>query len=114
MDSMKRMVENRFRDIRSDVEQLRARGAKVVFLRLPVTQDLKALEDRLTPRVPTWDRLLKETGVSGSHFEDYPELAGFTCPEWSHLSAGDSVAFTERLVPHLRAALGLGSVASSR
>ena len=36
---------------------------------------------------------------------DFPELAGFNCPEWSHLSAGDSVEFTRRLVPHLRAAL---------
>ncbi len=114
MDSMKRMVENRFRDIRSDVDRLRARGAKVVFLRLPVTQDLKALEDRLTPRAPTWDRLLRETGAPGIHFEDYPELADFSCPEWSHLSAGDSVEFTRRLAPHLRSILGRGSVASSR
>ena len=38
----------------------------------------------------------------------------FTCPEWSHLSAGDSVEFTKRLVPHLRAALDAGSVASAR
>ncbi len=55
--------------------------------------------------------------MPGIYFEDYPELADFTCPEWSHLSAGDSVEFTKRLVPHLRAALGsegdVKSVASS-
>jgi hypothetical protein len=38
--------------------------------------------------------------------EDFPELADFTCPEWSHLSAGDSVEFTKRLVPHLGALRG--------
>jgi hypothetical protein len=51
--------------------------------------------------------LLQATGAPGIYFEDFPELAGFNCPEWSHLSAGDSVEFSKRLVPHLRAALGM-------
>jgi len=104
--SMQRAVEGRFHDIKSDVDHLRARGAKVIFLRLPVTLDLKALENQLTPRAAFWDRLLKETAAPGIHFEDYPELASFDCPEWSHLSAGDSVEFTKRLAPHLRTTLG--------
>jgi hypothetical protein len=41
------------------------------------------------------------------HYQDFSELAGFNCPEWSHLTAGDSVEFTKRLVPHLRTALGM-------
>ncbi|MGI8956470.1 MAG: hypothetical protein ACR2II_06100 [Chthoniobacterales bacterium] len=114
MDSIHRAVEDRFHGIKSDVDLLRARGTKVVFLRLPVNGELKALENKLTPRGAFWDRLLQETRAPGIHFEDYPELASFDCPEWSHLSAGDSVEFTKRLAPHLRAALGRGSVASSR
>ena len=104
--SMQRAIEDRFHDIKSDVDLLRARGAKVLFVRLPVTLDLKALENQLTPRSAFWDRLLKETAAPGVHFEDYPELVSFDCPEWSHLSAGDSVEFTKRLAPHLRTALG--------
>ncbi len=114
MDSMHRAMENRFREIKSDVDKLRARGGKVVFLRLPVTGELKALENKLTPRAPFWDRLVRETAAPGIYFEDFPELASFTCPEWSHLSAGDSVEFTKRLVPHLRPALGREAVASAR
>jgi hypothetical protein len=106
--------EARFADTKALVDKLRARGGKIVFVRFPLSGDLKALEDRTTPRTTTWDRLLKETATPGIHFEDFPELADFTCPEWSHLSAGDSVEFTKRLVPHLRAALGTGAVASSR
>jgi hypothetical protein len=68
---------------------------------------LKALEDRETPRTGIWDRLIKDTGAPGIYYEDHTELAGFTCPEWSHLSAGDSVEFSKRLVPHLRKALGM-------
>jgi hypothetical protein len=45
------------------------------------------------------------THAPGIYYSDFPELSGFNCPEWSHLSAGDSVEFTKRLVPHLREAL---------
>jgi len=107
MAKMKDAIEKRFGDTIAAVEKLRARGGKVVFVRLPVSGGLKALEDRTTPRDQTWDPLLKATGAPGIYFEDFPELAGFNCPEWSHLSAGDSVEFSKRLVPHLRAALGM-------
>jgi hypothetical protein len=107
MAKMKAAIEKRFGDTIAAVEKLRARGGKVVFVRLPVSGGLKALEDRTTPRNQTWDPLLQGTGAPGIYFEDFPELAGFNCPEWSHLSAGDSVEFSKRLVPHLRAALGM-------
>ena len=107
MAKMKDAIEKRFGDTIAAVERLRARGGKVVFVRLPVSGGLKALEDRTTPRNQTWDPLLQGTGAPGIYFEDFPELAGFNCPEWSHLSAGDSVEFSKRLVPHLRAALGM-------
>jgi hypothetical protein len=99
--------EGRFADTKMLVEKLRAHGGKVVFVRFPVSGDLKAQEERTTPRPATWDRLLRETAAPGIYFEDFPELASFTCPEWSHLSAGDSVEFTKRLVPHLRNAVGM-------
>jgi hypothetical protein len=100
-------IEARFRDTRTAVEKLRARGGKIVFVRFPLNGELKALEDRLNPRTREWEQLLKDTKAPGIYFDDYPELASFTCPEWSHLSAGDSVEFSKRLVPHLRAALQL-------
>ena len=107
MAKMKDAIEKRFRDTIAAVAKLRARGGKVVFVRLPVSGGLKVLEDQATPRNRTWDPLLQGTRAPGIYFEDFPELAGFNCPEWSHLSAGDSVEFSKRLVPHLRAALGL-------
>jgi hypothetical protein len=106
LERMHQAVEARFRDTAAAVQRIRARGGKVVFVRFPVSGELKKLEDRATPRAGIWTRLLKETGAPGIYFEDYPELAAFRCPEWSHLSAGDSVKFTRLLVPHLREALG--------
>ena len=87
------------------MKKIRDRGGRVVFVRFPVSGELKKHEDKLTPRAGPWTRLLKDTGAPGIYFEDYPELASFKCPEWSHLSAPDSVEFTKRLVPHLRSAL---------
>jgi hypothetical protein len=53
------------------------------------------------------------TGAPGIYYSDFPELAGFNCPEWSHLSAGDSVEFSKCLVSHLRDALNMGPLAAS-
>lgn len=104
-ENMGKAINARFTDTAKAVEKLRARGGKIVFVRFPNNGELKALEDRLNPRARDWERLLGDTKAPGIYFEDYAELNSFTCPEWSHLSAGDSVEFSKRLVPHLRAAL---------
>ena len=95
----------RFENVAVAVNKLRARGGKIVFVRFPHSGELKTIEDRDTPRAKTWDPLLKSTSAPGIYYEDFPELSAFNCPEWSHLSAGDSVEFSKRLVPHLRKAL---------
>ena len=105
-EGMGKKIEARFVDTAAAVEKIRARGGKVVFVRFPFTNKLKEFEDRTQPRTRAWTRLLNDTKAPGIYYEDYPELAGFECPEWSHLSAPDSVEFTKRLVPHLRTALG--------
>jgi hypothetical protein len=107
MATVKEAIEQRFHDVAAAAQKLRVRGGKIVFVRFPHSGELKKLEDRETPRTGIWDRVIKETGAPGIYYEDFPELSGFNCPEWSHLSAGDSVEFSKRLVPHLRAALQL-------
>lgn len=81
------------------VAKLRARGVPVVFVRFPSTGRYYEAELRNVPRVPTWDVLLAETGAPGVHFEDHPELQGYTLPEWSHLSAVEADRYTAALVP---------------
>lgn len=98
-------MEKRFADTAAAVKKLQARGAKVVFVRFPVTGDLKQLEDKATPKQGPWTRLITESGAPGIYFEDHPELADFDCPEWSHLSGQGATEFTKRLVPHLKKAL---------
>ena len=105
MSGIGKAIAARFQDINAAVEKLHGRGGKIVFVRLPVSGHLKEIEDQITPRAQIWEPLLQQTKVPGIYFEDFPELKSFKCPEWSHLSAGDSVEFTKRLVPHLQEAL---------
>jgi hypothetical protein len=115
---MGQAMEARFRDTAKHVAAIQARGGKVVFLRLPVTGPLVEREEKLAPRAVTWDRLLRENNVPAIHFADHADLNAFNCPEWSHLSAEDSVEFTHRLVPHLQAALQsrpvIGTIAAAQ
>jgi len=111
---MQQAIEARYHDTKACIDKLRARGGKIVFVRFPMSGPLKELEDKITPRGQTWDPLVQQTGVPGIYFEDFPELSSFECPEWSHLSAADSVEFTKRLVPHLRQALQLDAIATNR
>jgi hypothetical protein len=106
---MGQAVEARFSETAKHIARIKARGGNVVFLRLPVTGPLVAREEQLAPRAATWDRLVRETGVASIRFDEHDDLRSFDCPEWSHLSAEDSVEFTKRLVPYLQVALQLDS-----
>jgi hypothetical protein len=77
--------------------KLRARGVQVLFVRLPSDGPFLAAENRNFPRAKTWDPLLAATGAPGIHFEDYPELQGFTLPEWSHVAYSQADRFTAAL-----------------
>ena len=79
------------------VARLRARGVKVLFLRAPSDGEYLAYENRLFPRVTTWDALLAASGAPGIHFEDYPELQGYYLPEWSHMTRAEAERYTAAL-----------------
>ena len=102
---IKEGIQQRFGDTVAAIEKIRARGGKIVFVRFPHSGGLKDLEDKIMPRPRSWDPLLQMTHAPGIYYSDFPELSGFNCPEWSHLTAGESVEFSKRLVPHLRQAL---------
>jgi hypothetical protein len=79
------------------VAKLRARGVQVLFVRPPSDGPFLQAENRNFPRAQTWDPLLAATGVPGIHFEDYPELQGYTLPEWSHVAYSQADRFTAAL-----------------
>jgi hypothetical protein len=98
-DDKHKMIEEQITKAAAAVAKLRARGVRVVFVRLPSTGEFYAYEQKYLPRAETWDLLLARTGAPGIHFEDYPELQGYELPEWSHLSAPEATRFTAAFVP---------------
>ena len=79
------------------VAKLRARGVKVLFVRMPSTGEYLAFENRNFPRARTWGALLAATAAPGIHFEDYPQLQGYYLPEWSHMTHAEGERFTTAL-----------------
>ena len=95
---------------RRSVEKIQQRGGRVVFIRAPSTGWIRDIENETSPRPGFWDRILSVTGASGIHFEDHPELSGFDCPEWSHLTAEDATRFTTNLMPILDRILSVTAI----
>jgi hypothetical protein len=79
------------------VGKLRARGVKVLFVRMPSSGEYLSYENAHFPRKRTWDALLAASGAPGIHFEDYPELQGYYLPEWSHMTRPEAERFTAAL-----------------
>lgn len=85
-------------DVGESVARIRARGGDVVFVRPPSAGAYLERERRRVPRDLSWDRLLRESGAFGIHFEDYPDMQGLDLPELSHLTRESAVRFTRAYV----------------
>jgi hypothetical protein len=88
--------------VKADVDKIKARGGQVLFIRTPSSGPFLMGEKMGYPRAQYWDRLLTVTGCPGIHFEDYPAIAHFECPEFSHLRPSDAVIFTSNIVDILQ------------
>lgn len=98
-EKLRKVIDEQIAKTAKAVAALNARDVKVVFLRAPSNGGYYAFEQKVFPRETTWDALLQRTGAPGIHFEDHPELQGYTLPEWSHLSASEADRFTAALTP---------------
>lgn len=98
-EKLQKLIDKQISRSEAAIKKLRARGVRMVFVRLPSTGEYYAFEQKVFPRASTWDALLKRTNTPGIHFEDYPQLQGYELPEWSHLSASEATRFTAVLAP---------------
>lgn len=79
------------------IPKFEARGGKVIFLRCPSSGGFRYGENKGIPRADFYDEFIKQTNSVGYHFEDYPELNKYICPEDSHLYTPDAKQFTTDL-----------------
>jgi hypothetical protein len=102
---MAKHIESVMAEVRQNVATIRARGGEVVFVRAPSSGPFYEVERMAFPKDQVWRGLLAAADAAGVHFEDHEDLQGFDLPEWSHIAAGQTDAFTRALLPHLREAL---------
>jgi hypothetical protein len=84
--------------VKIQVDKIKSHGGDVLFVRTPSSGPAIMGEHQGFPRKDYWDRILTTTGCQGIYFEDYPAIASFICPEWSHLKPADGVIYTKNLV----------------
>lgn len=88
--------------IKNATDKIKGRGGKVLFVRTPSSGYYWQTESKNFPREKYWDKLLTYTNCNGIHFKDYPAIANFECPEWSHLSRQQAIVFTKNLIQILQ------------
>lgn len=91
-------LDSIFNVVKTAVDKIKARGGKVIFVRTPSSGEFLMAEKKGFPREKYWNPLLLNTGSEGIHYEDYPLIAGFTCPESSHLSLSQAETFTKEFI----------------
>jgi hypothetical protein len=96
-------VEGIMASVKTACDKIRARGGQIIFVRTPSSGPLRDMERMAFPREKFWNKLLSSTGCLGIHFEDYPSIANFECPEFSHLSVPQAVSFTKSFIEILKA-----------
>ncbi|HQX43813.1 MAG TPA: hypothetical protein PK209_04630 [Saprospiraceae bacterium] len=88
--------------VKENVSQILSRGGQVIFIRTPSSGIMLESEYKNYPRQEYWEKLLSTTKCQGIHFADYPPIAHFICPEWSHLTPEDALVYTKNLVHILK------------
>ena len=88
--------------VKTDCDKIKARGGQIIFVRTPSSGTVLAAEKIKFPKEKYWERILSVTKCPGIHFEDYPAIAHFECPEFSHLKQTDAIIFTKNLVEILQ------------
>ncbi len=84
------------------IEQLRAKGSNVVFLRLPSGEQVSVLEGVMYPRDRYWAGMEGTLNAGFVHSDDYPAMQGFVSVDGSHIESARIVEFTEVLAAILR------------
>ncbi len=84
------------------VALIQARGGQVAYVRMPTCAERWQTDETKWPKALFWDRFARTTRAQTIHFKDYPALAGFACPDTSHIASKDGPAFTRAVIEILR------------
>ena len=79
-------------------QAIQRRGGKVILLVMPSSGLVHEMERHSYPRNIFWDRIARNFPAKMIHYEDYPALRDYRCPDGSHLDYRDKAGFTAAFV----------------
>ncbi len=84
------------------INAFKNRGGKVILVRCPSQNKVRAIESEFYPRDTYWEELVAAANSPAYHFEDHPFMNKYDLPEWSHLATPDAKKFTVDFVRQLK------------
>lgn len=83
------------------INDFKARGGKVIFVRHKAEDNWNIPSQRMLPREKVWDKFIETVDCPSYHFEDYDFMSKYTLPDWSHMYVDDAKTYTRDLVNKL-------------
>ena len=78
------------------------RGGKVIFVRLPVSEEHWELDEAMFPPTVYWEFFVKTVNAPIIHYRNTKNLKQFKCPDSSHLDKRSTIVFTQVFIQLLR------------
>jgi hypothetical protein len=94
--SNKKLLPTDFAYINTLTQQLRQRGARVIFVRFPTSGLVWEIDQARAPKELNWDQFANYSLAPTIHFMDYPELQ-YQLADGSHLDKRQKQNFTRAL-----------------
>ena len=91
-------LDSMLQTVKTATDKIQSRGGKVLFVRTPSSGPFEEGEGKAFPRDQYWEKILAVTGCPGIHYQDFPEISQYQCPEFSHLTLTDAVDFTKHFI----------------
>jgi hypothetical protein len=89
-------------------QRIEARGGHVIFVVMPTSGLITAMEDRRYPKEVFWGKFVSMTRSCTVTFEDTPALQKFPVPDGSHMDFRTRAAFTRALLETINGKCALG------
>ena len=83
------------------IEKFQQRGGRVIFVRMPVSQERWNFESKRVPLDRYWNQFARTSNITSLYFAQHPSLTQFDLPDTSHLDMYDRSLFTKLLLEEL-------------
>ncbi len=98
---VKDMFPPQFSNFKKMVDDFKARGGQIIFIRHKAEPEWYDHAQRMMPRDSVYDEFIKTIDCPSYHFEDYEFMSKHSLPDWSHMYKEDAKVYTRDLVNQL-------------